>query len=229
VKGLRLVTPAGRMCFWLAILLSIGAGIALAASPAEANHIPGATYTGTVERGGTVELTVSADGTAVTHYKVSGIPGFPGHICGQELKPGVSIPITNHTFSVGLTGLLSFVGSFPATQAATGTVEDGFCFSGTRTWTATTTAAPPPPPPPPPSPPPPAVSKPACIVPNVKNKKLVRAKAAITKAHCRVGTIKIVDSKTVKKGFVVSQKPRAGTRLANGGRVNMAVSRGPRH
>jgi hypothetical protein len=146
MRGRRLsVLLAGLVLAWLA------------AAPADANHIAGATYTGTVTGGGTVELRVAADGSAVTYFKVAGIPGFPNKICGLEASATFNAPITNHAFSFGLTGLRLFAGSFPQPRIATGTVEDSFCFNGPRTWTATTNAAPPPTttqPPAPASPPP---------------------------------------------------------------------------
>jgi hypothetical protein len=73
------------------------------------------------------------------------------------------------------------------------------------------------------SPPPPA----RCVVPKVKGKTLAAAKRAIKSRHCRVGTIKRATSRTVKKGHVISQKPRPGRRLRHGAKVNLVVSKGP--
>jgi hypothetical protein len=79
------------------------------------------------------------------------------------------------------------------------------------------------PPPPPPPPPPATVS---CVVPNVRGKPLSAASKTIKAAHCRVGKVKRAYSKTVKKGRVVSEKPKTKTKLASGGKVNLVVSRG---
>jgi serine/threonine-protein kinase len=68
----------------------------------------------------------------------------------------------------------------------------------------------------------------SCVVPNVKGKSLAGAKARIRAAHCRVGKVTKAKSKSVAKGKVVSQSPKAGSRRAAGSKVNLAVSRGKR-
>jgi uncharacterized delta-60 repeat protein len=65
-----------------------------------------------------------------------------------------------------------------------------------------------------------------CRVPNVHSKKLRAARSAITKAHCRVGKVRRKASKRIKRGRVISQSPKAGTRSPNRGKVNLVVSRG---
>lgn len=67
-----------------------------------------------------------------------------------------------------------------------------------------------------------------CRVPNVRGKKLALARSAITKAHCSVGEVRRRASKKIRRGRVISQRPSAGTRLRNLGKVNLVVSRGPR-
>ena len=57
---------------------------------------------------------------------------------------------------------------------------------------------------------------------------LPAAKRTIARGNCRVGKIRRAYSKTVKKGRVISQKPKFGTVLPGGGKVNLAVSRGTR-
>ena len=64
-----------------------------------------------------------------------------------------------------------------------------------------------------------------CVVPNVVGKRLTAAKAAIRKAFCSVGKIKLVASSKAK-GRVVSQKPRHGRHLKQHAKVALAVSRG---
>jgi beta-lactam-binding protein with PASTA domain len=66
------------------------------------------------------------------------------------------------------------------------------------------------------------------VVPNLRGKTLGAARRALARAHCRLGRVKLVRSKKVKKGHVVSQSVRPGTRLANGARIGVAVSRGRR-
>jgi len=64
-----------------------------------------------------------------------------------------------------------------------------------------------------------------CVVPPVTGRRLSAAKAAIRKRHCRAGRITRVKSR-LKKGLVVSQRPRAGKRLRVGAAVALKVSRG---
>jgi Ca2+-binding RTX toxin-like protein len=87
----------------------------------------------------------------------------------------------------------------------------------TLTWTISTTTPPPPPPPPP-----------ACIVPKLLGKTLAAAKGAIAKAHCRLGKVARKPSSKKKKGRVLGQSPKPGAHLANGGKVNIIVGRGPK-
>jgi alpha-tubulin suppressor-like RCC1 family protein len=66
-----------------------------------------------------------------------------------------------------------------------------------------------------------------CIVPKVVGKLLATAATMIVKAHCRTGTITKKVSSVKQKGRVLGQRPRPGTRLAFGARVNLIVARGP--
>jgi hypothetical protein len=66
-----------------------------------------------------------------------------------------------------------------------------------------------------------------CTVPHVRGKTLPAAKRTIARANCRVGKVRRAYSKTVKRGRVLSAKPRPGTVLY-GGKVNLVVSRGRR-
>jgi subtilisin family serine protease len=80
---------------------------------------------------------------------------------------------------------------------------------------------------PPPTPPPPPRSSTAtrCIVPNVKRTTVAKARAALVAKKCRLGAVKQAFSK-VKKGRVVSQTKRPGTRLARNSRVGVTISKG---
>ena len=66
----------------------------------------------------------------------------------------------------------------------------------------------------------------ACVVPKLKGKALTRAKRSIKAHACSVGKIKRAASRTIKKGHVISQKPKAGLHLKHGAKVNLVVSRG---
>jgi hypothetical protein len=68
---------------------------------------------------------------------------------------------------------------------------------------------------------------PTCTVPKLKDKKLNAAKQALAKAHCKPGRITKKHSK-VKKGRLISQKPKPGTHLPLGGKVKLVVSKGRR-
>jgi beta-lactam-binding protein with PASTA domain len=63
-------------------------------------------------------------------------------------------------------------------------------------------------------------------VPNVVGKTLAAAKAAITRAHCKTGTVSYASSKKIKKGLVISQSRRAGQKIAKNSKINLVVSRG---
>jgi eukaryotic-like serine/threonine-protein kinase len=64
------------------------------------------------------------------------------------------------------------------------------------------------------------------VVPKLKGKTLSAAKRAIKSHACSVGKIGHAASRTVKKGHVISQKPKPGGRLKHGAKVNLVVSRG---
>jgi uncharacterized delta-60 repeat protein len=65
-----------------------------------------------------------------------------------------------------------------------------------------------------------------CVVPKVKGKTLLAAKRAIRQAHCSVGTVTRAFAATVKKGRVISTKPKPGTKLAAGSKIKLKVSKG---
>jgi beta-lactam-binding protein with PASTA domain len=67
-----------------------------------------------------------------------------------------------------------------------------------------------------------------CTVQNVTKKKLLIARRALARAHCRIGGISRAYSKLVKSGRVISQEPKFGAVLPNGSKVNLVASRGPR-
>lgn len=125
--------------------LLVASVLTLAAAPARANHIPGATYTGTAATGGTVSFDVSALGGAITRFAWNGVPTDCGTSKGNFTR---SRPIMEHAFvGGGGLGRLGFSGSFPANQQATGTLSTGGFGGGCSVgWTATTTAMAPPPP-----------------------------------------------------------------------------------
>jgi VCBS repeat protein/PASTA domain-containing protein/FG-GAP repeat protein len=67
-----------------------------------------------------------------------------------------------------------------------------------------------------------------CTVQDVKGQTLPAAKRSLARANCQVGRIRHAYSASVKRGRVISQKPKFGAVLPGGGKVNVVVSRGRR-
>lgn len=67
-----------------------------------------------------------------------------------------------------------------------------------------------------------------CVVPKLKGKTLRLAKRAIRTRNCTLGKVKHATSRKIRRGRVISQKPKAGRRLRHGAKVNFVVSKGRR-
>jgi PASTA domain len=67
-----------------------------------------------------------------------------------------------------------------------------------------------------------------CVVPNVKGKTLAKAKAALKARGCATGKVKRAFSGKVKKGRVIQQSKRAGSRHPVKTKVGLTVSKGKR-
>jgi hypothetical protein len=65
-----------------------------------------------------------------------------------------------------------------------------------------------------------------CTVPNLHGKTLKAAKKALKKAHCRAGKTSRKRSKKIRKGRVISSKPKAGKKLPNNAKVKLTLSKG---
>lgn len=63
-----------------------------------------------------------------------------------------------------------------------------------------------------------------CVVPKLTGKSLRAAKRALKSHDCSVGKIKHAFSPAVKKGRVITQKPKAGRHLAHGAKVGFVLS-----
>jgi hypothetical protein len=122
-------------------LLVAGALALGAAAPARANHIPGATYTGSAATGGTIELVVSADGAAVTRFEAADVPTNCGAVSVTVTR---GMPIVDHAFSRPPAEGAAFSGTFGATQQVAGTLSEGGECAYSVPWSASTSAAPPP-------------------------------------------------------------------------------------
>ncbi len=67
-----------------------------------------------------------------------------------------------------------------------------------------------------------------CLVPRVARKTLGVAQRMIRQAHCTLAPVHRKYSNRVKRRRVIAQSPVPGTRLPEGARVTLLVSRGPR-
>ena len=67
----------------------------------------------------------------------------------------------------------------------------------------------------------------SCDVPWARGKTLAAAKKTMASHDCTVGKIKHAASRTIKKGRVISLKPKAGAHLKPRARVDLLVSTGP--
>lgn len=129
-------------------LLLVAGALAFSAAPARADHIPGATYTGTAATGGTIEVDVSADGASVTRFAASQVPTDCGVV---SVSFTGSIPIVNHAFAREAIDGADFAGTFAPAQRVAGTLSEGAggapvdCAYSVG-WTGATTALPPQPP-----------------------------------------------------------------------------------
>jgi uncharacterized repeat protein (TIGR01451 family) len=135
----------------VAALALVVVGGLVGASRAHANHVYGATYTGTHSGGGQIRFTVSRDGSYVTSIAFTDLPAGCGlSIGGPDPRPLLAL-ITNHAFSYTSAGTptdpVSFSGTFPGLLSASGTLRWALGHScgesaPTVTWTATTSAPP---------------------------------------------------------------------------------------
>lgn len=141
------LASTGRPPFRVLIAGVLAAAALCVPARALAQPVPGATYTGSIDGGGTVELTVSNDGKAVTRFMASDVPGtMILGTCTLTFGGTGTVPIVNNAFHSPLTGALAFFdGSFPGSQHAQGTLSDIYqgCYTGKKHWTASTTAPPP--------------------------------------------------------------------------------------
>jgi uncharacterized delta-60 repeat protein len=67
-----------------------------------------------------------------------------------------------------------------------------------------------------------------CVVPRLGRATVPEATGMLERAGCRLGDIRRVKSRTVKRGRIVAQSPRPTTRLDDFAPVNLALSRGKR-
>lgn len=78
------------------------------------------------------------------------------------------------------------------------------------------------------APPAPPAPPQRCHVPRVLGLTLARAKTKLRAGHCRAGHVGYAFSRKVRRGRVLAQSRRAGTKAVKGTAVRLTVSRGPR-
>jgi hypothetical protein len=132
------------------VSLTILAMAAVLSQPhAAANHIAGATYMGSHSGGGSVEFDVSGDGTGITRFRATDVPGSTCVFGEIEVNFGTPLPIEDHSFTRQVGTGLSFEGTFPSPGTANGTLRafqpaipfvQPACDSGTLNWDAATDA-----------------------------------------------------------------------------------------
>jgi hypothetical protein len=213
-----------------ALFLVAAFGPMAAVSPAHADHIAGATYTGTHAQGGTVSFTVTPDGSGISSFSVGGpvmgdVCTFPSGSSTSYLQP---LPIANHAFA-DTTAPFTESGSFLGPQSASGTFRirtpafpGPTCDSGEVSWKATTTALPPPLLPPPPAPKPPLfgsgdVSAPAAELSGKRTQRAGRSIAVVVSCPAEpctataTGTVSTPGAaKVYKLGSATANIPKGG-------------------
>jgi hypothetical protein len=136
----------------VAIVTIAMAALLLPGRNVSAAHIPGATYAGNHDGGGTVDFDVSGDGSGITRFHATNIPGDTCVFNDIEVNFVTPVPIDNHSFSRQVNTGLSFDGTFPSAGNATGTLRarqsaipfvQPACDSGVINWNASTNAPPP--------------------------------------------------------------------------------------
>lgn len=144
----------------------------------------------------TLTLTKAGGGTGTVTSSPAGISC--GSTCAHAFRHGIAVT---------LTAVASARSRFAGwSGACSGTGSCTLTMSANRSVTAT--------------------FKVLCVVPKVKGKRLRAAKQAIRRAHCSVGKVTRAFSASVKKGRVISQKPKPGKKLAARSKVKLKVSKG---
>jgi hypothetical protein len=153
-------------------------------------------------------LTVSKTGTGTGSVTSAPAGVDCGATCSHAFAFGTSVTLTATADSTATFDGWSGSGC-SGTGTCTVTMDAG------KAVTASFTANPPPPPP---------AKK--CVVPKLKGKTLKAAKRSLKSHHCTLGKVKHAFSSKVKKGKVISQKPKAGKHLKHNAKVSVTVSKG---
>jgi hypothetical protein len=108
-------SPAPQFSVRETLLLAMFPWALLAWPPqAAANHVSGATYTGSVTGGGTLTVTIAADGSSVTTFKAMDVPAGG---CSFSIDLPFDLAISNHTFAFSSDfSVTTITGNFPGPQ-----------------------------------------------------------------------------------------------------------------
>jgi hypothetical protein len=122
-----------------------------------------------------------------------------GNLCSTSYKQGTSVTLTPTPASNS-----RFAGW---SGACTGTGACRVTMSASRAVTA-------------------SFSLKKCVVPKLEGKTLKAAKRSLRSHNCRLGKVRHAASRKVRKGRVISQKPKPGKRLRYHAAVNVVLSTG---
>jgi hypothetical protein len=64
-----------------------------------------------------------------------------------------------------------------------------------------------------------------CVVPNVRGLTLKKAATKLRRAHCSLGKVTRKTAPARKRGKVLAQKPKPGTKLRPGAKVNVTLGK----
>lgn len=148
-----------RAQYWLFLALAgmVVVGVAgliplLSGPHASAQPIAGATYSGEISGCadppcGTVQLTVSGDGSQVEDFTAYDVPGDPLCEFMSYSYPPYPLAIVDDSFGPGIEGMYEVSGSFPSEGSAEGTIrlvvdDPMLCDTGVLDWTATNAPVP---------------------------------------------------------------------------------------
>ena len=163
----------------------------------------------------TLSVALRGSGTGTVISSPAGINC--GSSCALQFAHGTSVTLTAAPAAGSVfTGWGDGCAAAAQTAQCTVTVNSDTAVSATFDLAPTTT--PPPPPPPPPSPK-------VCAVPRVIGMTLAAAKARLTRADCRLGTVTTRKAKPAQVGHVIAQRPAAGEYLAAHGKVAVVLGK----
>jgi hypothetical protein len=217
-------SPAGISCgSTCSHAYTSGTQVTLTAAAASGSTFAG--WSGACSGTGTCTVTMSAARSATATFNAVATPRYTlavsktggGSGTVSSSPAGISCGSTcSHSYTSGTEVTLTAAAASGSTfagwsGACSGTGTCSVSLTAAKTVTATFNKKP-------------VVKK--CVVPKVTGKALKKAKHALKTHGCRVGKIKHARSKRVKKGHVISQKPKPHKHLKHGAKVKLVGSKG---